>query len=121
LAPRSVAKGRADVLAWTATLDTPDQALFLLRAIGILADRNEQAPVVEILARDPLVARQQSGQLVAVVPADTLAWTERFANFARREDLAAPQRGIWISGRASARARTELEALGWAVHEGVKP
>lgn len=115
------AKGRGDVLAWAATLDTPDQALFLVRAIGILADRNEQAPVVEIQARDPLVARQQSGQLVAVVPADTLAWTERFAAFARREDLAAPQRGIWISGRASSRARTELEALGWAVHEGVKP
>jgi hypothetical protein len=115
------AKGRGDVLTWATTLDTPDQALFLVRAIGILADRNEQAPVVEILARDPLVARQQSGQLVAVVPADTLAWTERFATFARREDLAAPQRGIWISGRASARARTELEALGWAVHEGVKP
>lgn len=115
------ARGRGDVLAFATTLDTPDQALFLLRAIGILADRNEQAPVVELQARDPLIARQQSGQLVAVVPADTLAWTEPFAAFARREDLAAPQRGIWISGRASTRARTELEALGWAVHEGVKP
>lgn len=115
------AKGRGDVLAYAATLDTPDQALFLTRAVGILADRNEQAPVVEIQAHDPLIARQQGGQLVAVVPADTLSWTERFASFARRADLAAPQRGIWISGRASARARTELEALGWAVHEGVKP
>lgn len=115
------AKGRGDVLAYATTLDTPDQTLFLVRAIGILADRNEQAPVVEIQPRDPLIARQQSGQLVAVVPADTLAWTQRFASFARREDLVAPQRGIWISGRASARARTELEALGWAVHEGVKP
>lgn len=115
------AKGRGDVLAYAATLDTPDQALFLARAVGILADRNEQAPVVEIQARDPLIARQQSGQLVAVVPADALAWTEPFATFVRREDLAAPQRGIWISGRASSRARNELEALGWAVHEGVKP
>jgi hypothetical protein len=115
------AKGRGEVLALAASLHTPDQVAFLVRAIGVMADRNEQQPVAEILAQDPIVARQQSGQLVAVVPADTLAWTERIAAFARRPDLAAPQRAFWISGRASSRARNELEALGWAVHEGVKP
>jgi hypothetical protein len=115
------AQGRADVLAFASALETADQAFFLVRAIGVLADRNEQGPVAELRAGDPIVARQQSGQLVIVAPADTLAWTERLAAFARREDLAAPQRAIWISGRATSRARTELETLGWAVHEGVKP
>lgn len=112
---------RADVLALAASLETGDQALFLVRAVGILADRNEQATVVDLIAKDLVVAKQASGQLVAVVPADTLAWTPALAAFAKREELAAPQRAFWISGRATQRARTELEALGWAVHEGVKP
>lgn len=115
------AAGRADVLALAASLETPDQALFLVRAVGILADRNEQRAVVELVARDAVLGRQEDGTLVAVVPADTLAWTAALAAFARREDLAAPSRAFWISGRATQRARTELEALGWIVHEGVKP
>jgi hypothetical protein len=92
-----------------------------VRAVGILADRNEQATVVDLLVKDLVVAKQASGQLVAVVPADTLAWTPSLAAVAKRDELAAPQRAFWISGRATQRARTELEALGWAVHEGVKP
>jgi hypothetical protein len=115
------AQHRADVLALAATLETGDQALFLVRAVGILADRNEQAPVVDLIVKDLVVAKQESGQLVAVVPADTLAWTAALAAFAQREELAAPERAFWISGRATARARDELEKLGWAVHEGVKP
>jgi len=112
---------RADVLALAASLETADQALFLVRAIGILADRNEQGTVTDLLVRDFAVARQEGGQLVVVVPADTIAWTAALAAFAKRSDLEAEQRAFWISGRATSRARTELEALGWAVHEGVKP
>ncbi|RIK99763.1 MAG: hypothetical protein DCC71_19840 [Proteobacteria bacterium] len=115
------AQGRGDVLAFASELETADQALFLVRAIGVLADRHEQGPLAELRAGSPIVARQQSGQVVAVAPADTLAWTQELAAFARREDLAAPQRAFWISGRATSRARTELESLGWVVHEGVKP
>jgi hypothetical protein len=112
---------RADVLALAATLETGDQALFLVRAVGILADRNEQNPIVDLIAKDLVVAKQDGGQLVAVVPADMLAWTPALAAFAKRDDLAAPERAFWISGRATARARDELEKMGWAVHEGVKP
>jgi hypothetical protein len=92
-----------------------------VRAVGILADRNEQAPIDVLLARGTVVARQTSGQIVAPLPADLVAWTEPMANFAKREDLAAPERGVWISGRTTSRARQRFEALGWAVHEGVKP
>lgn len=114
-------QGRADVVALAATVTTPDEALFLVRAVGILADRNEQAPIETLLARGTVVARQTSGQIVAPLPADYVAWTERMASFAKREDLAAPERGVWISGRTTSRARQRFEALGWAVHEGVKP
>jgi hypothetical protein len=115
------AQGRADVVALAADAATADQALFLLRAVGILADRDEQAPIDVLLARGTLVARQKSGQIVAPLPADYVAWTADMARFAQREDLAAPERGVWISGRTTSRARQRFEALGWAVHEGVKP
>jgi hypothetical protein len=121
LARLAEVQGRADVVALAATVATPDQALFLVRAVGILADRNEQAPIEVLLARGTVVARQTSGQIVAPLPADYVAWTERMADFAKREDLAAPERGVWISGRTTSRARQRFEALGWAVHEGVKP
>ncbi len=114
-------QGRADVVALAAGAATPEQALYLLNAVSILADRNEQAPIDVLLARGTLVARQTSGQLVAPIPADYVSWNERLARFAAREDLVAPERGVWISGRSTARARERLEALGWAVHEGVKP
>jgi hypothetical protein len=114
-------QGRADVVALAATAATPDQALYLVSAVSILADRNEQAPIDVLLARGTLVARQKSGQLVAPLPADYVSWNERMARFAQREDLAAPERGVWISGRTTSRARERFEALGWAVHEGVKP
>ena len=114
-------QGRADAVALAATAATPDQALFLVRAVGILADRNEQAPIEVLLARGTLVAQQKSGQIVAPIPTDYVAWTEDMARFAEREDLAAPERGVWISGRTTSRARQNFEALGWAVHEGVKP
>jgi len=114
-------QGRADVVALATTAATPDQALYLVSAVSILADRNEQAPIDVLLARGTLVARQKSGQLVAPLPADYVSWNERMARFAQREDLAAPERGVWISGRTTSRARERFEALGWAVHEGVKP
>jgi len=114
-------QGRADVVALAASAATPDQALYLVGAVSILADRNEQAPIDVLLARGTLVARQTSGQIVAPIPADYVSWNERMARFAQREDLVAAERGVWLSGRTTARARERLEALGWAVHEGVKP
>jgi hypothetical protein len=114
-------QGRADVVALAATAATPDQALYLVSAVSILADRNEQAPIDVLLARGTLVARHQGGQLVAPLPADYVSWTERMARFAQREDLAAPERGVWVTGRTTSRARARFEELGWAVHEGVKP
>jgi len=114
-------QGRADVVALAATAATPDQALYLVSAVNILADRNEQAPIDVLLARGTLVARQKGGQLVAPLPADYVSWNERTARFARREDLTAPERGVWVTGRMTSRARARFEELGWAVHEGVKP
>ena len=114
-------QGRADVVALAASAATPNQALYLVGAVSILADRNEQAPIDVLLARGTLVARQTSGQLIAPIPADYVSWNERMARFAQREDLVAAERGVWISGRSTARARERFEALGWAVHEGVKP
>jgi hypothetical protein len=115
------ASGRPAVLDLAATLVTHDQALFLARALEILADRDEQADIVELRVSGTVVARQEDGPLVVPLPVDYLSWTAPVAAFAKRADLAAPQRGFWISGRASPRAREQLEALGWDVHDGVQP
>jgi len=52
---------------------------------------------------------------------DYVSWTERVASFAKNpEFLAIPQRTLWITGKLSPRAKKELEAAGWTVHEGIE-
>jgi hypothetical protein len=56
---------------------------------------------------------------VIPAPVDYGAWSERAARFARREDLKAPSRTVWLSGRLSPGARKEFEARGWTINESL--
>lgn len=112
------AAGRPDVVALAATAETHDQALFLERAVAMLAASHAEAPVAQLVARGTVVGRMADGAIVVPAPLDYVAWTERVARFAEREDLAAPRREILLTGRASERARRQLAARGWTVREG---
>jgi hypothetical protein len=48
---------------------------------------------------------------------DYVAWTERAGRFAQRDDLKAPTRIAWLSGRTSPRAQKEFTARGWRIDE----
>ena len=59
---------------------------------------------------------------MAVLPIDHLSWTGDVATMAhramQREDVKRVEdREIWLTGRASERARSELEGRGWKVRE----
>jgi len=63
--------------------------------------------------------------LVVMLPVDYLFWTSRVARVAQALTSQVPsrprvvRRELWLAGNVSPRARAELNALGWAVHEQV--
>ena len=54
---------------------------------------------------------------MVTAPVGYLSWTQRISDFARRTDLKAKERSVWLSGRMSPLATQEFQALGWVVHE----
>jgi hypothetical protein len=59
--------------------------------------------------------------VIVPAPLDYVAWTERVARLSKRKDLAGTPRVVWIPGTFSPRAKKELAAAGWALHEGATP
>jgi hypothetical protein len=109
--------GRPDVMPLALTVESEEQARFVVEAVAMLARHHETVvPIAKVEVRGTLVGRTQAGALIVPGPVDYLAWTETIDHFARRPDLKAPTRGLWLSGQASPQARRELTRLGWTVH-----
>jgi len=118
------ATGATDVVKLATGALTADLALFLVRALRMQGQYQTQvAPISSLTARGTIVATDMNGALVLPAPVDYVSWTERVAGFAQRPDLAAPQRGVWITGRMTPRSKAGLQALGWTVreHAGEQP
>ena len=114
-------KGRQEVAKLAASATTEDQARFIAESLQMLAHYHKAiTPVSTVAGSGPIVARDSSGAVVVPAPVDYVAWTQRVAEFARRPDLKAQQRGVWLTGEVSPRARRELTNAGWTVHEGVQ-
>jgi hypothetical protein len=110
--------GQSDVVSLAATAQTPDQGLFLLRALRMLVRyQQEVAPLATLSAKGTVFATDANGAIVVPAPVDYVSWTQRVSGFAQRDDLAAAQRGVWLTGRMTARAKAAFEELGWSVHE----
>jgi hypothetical protein len=110
--------GRPAVVALAGTLKTSDQALFLVRGVRILALQHAQSPLAEVAGVGTVFARAKDGTLIVPAAVDSVSWTESSSRFARRTDLAAPQRTVLLTGRATPLAKQQLTALGWRVAEG---
>jgi len=114
-------KGRDEVTKLAAGVATEDQARFIAESLQMLAHYHQTiAPLSTVAGSGPIVARDSGKAVVVPAPVDYVAWTERVAEFARRPDLKAQQRGVWLTGEVSSRARREFTAAGWTVHEGVQ-
>ena len=111
--------GRAEVVSLALTAASEEQARFVTGAVAILARHHRTvAPIAAVRVAGTVLATRRDGALVVPAPVDYVAWTERAATFARRPDLKARARGLWLAGRISPRARQELAALGWTLQEG---
>lgn len=112
--------GRPAVLTLALSAASEEQTRFIAGAVAILAHVHKTVePIGEVRVAGTVLARTRAGVLVVPAPVEHVAWTQRAATFARRPDLKAATRGIWLPGQVSALARRELTGLGWAVHERV--
>jgi hypothetical protein len=110
--------GRKAVLETAVTADNEDQTRFLAVGLFLLAIEHESTPFKAIIDGKP-IGMTQKGRIVATMPVDYVSWTERVAKFASREDLLPNTPTVMITGQMSARAREEMQKLGWTVRENV--
>jgi hypothetical protein len=110
--------GLASVVPFAAIARTQDEARFVTAAVNMLARYHESTePLAEVTAPGPILGRAVSGRLVVPAPVDYVAWTERAARFAERDDLKTPNRLIWLSGQMDRRAYKAVTARAWTVFE----
>ena len=110
--------GLASVVGFAAAAKTQDETRFMAAAVNMLARHHESVQQLsQVSAPGPIIGRSAGGTLIVPAPVDYVAWTQRVAQLAQREDLRAPDRIAWISGQVSPRTRKELEKRGWKISE----
>ena len=117
--------GRGTLVRLAGAADSEEEAFFFQRSAEMLRVYNRRvAPVRRILAGEVWGGGVTAGgTFVMPLAVDYLAWTADAA--AAFGDVAGRVRGragverleLWLAGRASPRARQELEGLGYAVEE----
>jgi hypothetical protein len=106
------------VIDFAAAAKTQDETRLVAGAVNMLARYHEGTQrIAQVTAPGPIIARTVTGALLVPAPVDYVAWTQRSARFAQRDDLKAPQRTAWLSGQMSPRARKQCEGQGWTVFE----
>jgi hypothetical protein len=113
--------GREQIVPFAARASSEVAARLVARAVAMLATHHAKMPLARVSAPGPLAGHRGAQSLVVPAPVDYVAWTEPVAAFARRPELRARARTVWVTGRFSARARTELSAAGWAVVAAARP
>jgi len=112
-------EGRDAVVALAAKAASEGDARYVRRAGQLLA-----AGVGEVggwkavgVTDDDIEARSADGRIVLAWAADYMTWNEGTIPHSSPAIAAAKVREIWIPGIATARARSELRALGFEVRE----
>ena len=114
-------EGRGDVIPFATNAVSEIQARYVVSSVMLLAQANRSgAPLARVLTLgNVLGASTRDAKLVVAAPFDLLPWTKLVDDFARRADLAGPQRSLLVTGTVTARARQELATLGWSVSDNL--
>ena len=114
--------GRDQVVAFAAAAATEDRARLIVSAAEMLARYHATVePLAKVAAPGPIIARTRTGGILVPAPIDYAPWTKPVATFARRPDLKAKERTVWLTGTLSAQAKQGFATAGWTVREGATP
>jgi len=117
--------GRPKAVRLASQLRSVEEVGFFVASLFILQGYHETRGPLEMILAGPVMpwGAKADGTLVLAFAFDHLAWTEDIATATKRiageVDGSSALKGaeLWSSGSFSARARKELESLGWTVHE----
>lgn len=119
------AKGCADYVDAAAEAASEREALFFVESAELLAGLHKAQPVSTILEDSRGMIAKSGSTAFALLPFDTVRWTERLATAAvemaarAKQELGATHLEARLVGAASAAAKSGLVAAGWQVKEGV--
>jgi hypothetical protein len=113
--------GRGAIIPFATNAVSEIQARYVISSVMLLAQANRTiAPLAKVIPLgNVLGASTRDATLAVAAPFDLLPWTKLVDDFARRPDLAGPQRNLLVTGTVTPRARQELAALGWSVSENL--
>jgi hypothetical protein len=114
--------GREILLDAALGTDREAAALFHERRAVLLAqyhDRAEALQKIELRHGFPVATTRQEGNLL-LLPVDSICWSEETATAMRGLAQGGTPGHFVITGRLTARARTETTALGYVVQEGYR-
>jgi hypothetical protein len=114
-------EGRGEVIPFATNALSEVQARYVISSVMLLAQANRSVvPLAKVLPLgNVLGASTRDAKLAVAAPFDLLSWTKLVDDFARRADLAGPQRSLLVTGTVTPRARQELTALGWSVSDNL--
>lgn len=114
-------EGRGAIIPFATNAVSEVQARYVIASVMLLAQAHRSvAPLAKVLPLgNVLGASTRDAKLVVAAPFDLLSWTKLVDDFARRPDLAGPQRSLLVTGNVTPRARQELTALGWSVSDNL--
>lgn len=119
--------GRGELFRHAISLHAVDEAQVYLQSVGLLVAAHRQSPIQSILPGVRLPAAQRAdGHLIVCGAFESVYWTAEVATGEAEIRAALPAereaaRELYLSGTASDRARAELSALGWTLHESQGP
>jgi hypothetical protein len=114
--------GRDELFRHAMSVTSEEEIQVFLQSTRLLAGLNAQRPLARILAGLRLpTAESSDGRIMVLGAFDAVYWTEDVAAYEKALHAALPEGAtgleLWLSGSISARAKSELTARGWSVHE----
>jgi hypothetical protein len=119
------AEGRGDYVDAAAEATSEREALFFVESAEMLAGLHKATPVTAVLQDSRALVARRGASAVALLPFDTMRWTEPLSQAAAeiagraKKELGATALAIHLSGKATAAAREGLTQSGWQLKERV--
>ena len=110
--------GRDQVVEFAALPETQDEVKFVVGSVNMLARYHEAvARIARVAAPGPIKGETASGAIVLPAPVDYISWTDTLGRIVPTQDFQAPEKILFLSGRASPLARKNLTTRGWTINE----
>lgn len=111
--------GISEIMGMAATVDSEDEALFLLQSLRILGAYHRKNAITKLGGSElVIVAKQANGKSIIPAALDYVSWTDEVIEFTRRSELKAAHRLVLLSGKLSGTARRGFTESGWELSEG---